>query len=255
MKIVTFNIRCCYAGFDKNQSFIFRAGLIRDAVLREKPDVIAFQEVTPDILSLLKTIMPDYTIYGHGRMADFGSEGVYTAIRNETTELFGLETFWLSPTPNVPESRYEEQSQCPRICCKTLLHDKKSGKNFYVYNIHLDHLTTPAQEKQLRLTVDRMKEKDFDFPAILLGDFNLVDGKSPEIEWLEAQDVFPLKRISKTYPATFHNFGKNPDYGTIDYIYATPDVSESAKKVKLWKDECEGIYLSDHYPVSVEIKL
>ena len=102
---------------------------------------------------------------------------------------------------------------------------------------------------------DRMKEKEFDFPAILLGDFNLVDGKSAEIEWLEAQDVFPLKRISKTYPATFHNFGKNPDYGTIDYIYATPDVSESAKKVKLWKDECEGIYLSDHYPISVEVKL
>lgn len=254
MKIVTFNVRSCYDGADEKQSFIFRAGLIRETVLREKPDVIAFQEVTEPIFELLKPLLPEYDIFGHGRLENYNGEGVYTAVLKESVNLIGLEIFWLSPDLYVPASRFEEQSQCPRTCCCTLLRDKKSGRLLYVYNVHLDHIKTPAQEKQLHIVVDKMNERFYDYPAVLLGDFNLKHSESSEMEWLREQDIVPMRQISGIYPVTFHGFGKISEDFNIDYIFATKDIADKVSKVKLWTDEKHGIYLSDHYPICAEFE-
>ena len=254
MKIVTFNIRSCYDGWDEKQSFIFRAGLVREVIAREKPDVVAFQEVTEQISELLKTILPEYLIVGHGRLQNYDGEGLYTAILKESVDLIGLETFWLSPTPYIPSSRYEEQSQCPRVCCCTLIRDKKSGQLLYVYYIHLDHIKTTAQEKQLRLVVDKMKARCYDYPAVLLGDFNLKHSESEEMEWLRQQDIVPLRQISGLYPVTYHGFGEYSEDYLIDYIFTTEDIADKAGKVCLWQDEKHGIYLSDHYPICAEFE-
>ena len=74
MKIVTFNIRSCYDGWDGINSFIHRAGLVREVIAEKKPDIIGFQEVIPQIKTLLEVLLPEYQILGHGRLEDFGGE-------------------------------------------------------------------------------------------------------------------------------------------------------------------------------------
>ena len=44
MKIVTFNLDCCWDGAEGINSFIHRAGMIYERINAEKPDIIAFQE-------------------------------------------------------------------------------------------------------------------------------------------------------------------------------------------------------------------
>ena len=87
LKITTFNIRCVYRG-DGVNAFIHRAGLIWDTVQTEKPDVIGFQEVTPSILKLLKVLLNDYEVIGHGREDNFDGEGLYVAVRKDTCSIF-----------------------------------------------------------------------------------------------------------------------------------------------------------------------
>jgi len=147
MKLVTFNIRCSW---DKDgiNNFLHRAGGIACVIKSEKPDVVCFQECTDQIYDLLKTFLPDYHIVFNQRNADLKGEGLATALRKDSAELLGLESFWLSPTPYLPGSRYEEQSLCPRICqCVTV---RCEDKIFRVYNVHLDHKSDLAR----RLGID-----------------------------------------------------------------------------------------------------
>ncbi len=105
MKIVTFNIRCDY-GQDGPNNFCFRQPLILRRLAAEKPDVIGFQEVLPHVQRWLREALPGYTVVGCGRGADYQGEAMTLAVRNETAELLDWRTFWLSPHPDVPGSRY-----------------------------------------------------------------------------------------------------------------------------------------------------
>ena len=58
-KIVTFNSRNVWMWSKEGiNCFIFRAGLIYEKVNKEKPDVIAFQELLQKNLDLLKKLFP-----------------------------------------------------------------------------------------------------------------------------------------------------------------------------------------------------
>ena len=145
IKIVTFNFRNTWsAECDGINSGIHRLGPILEKIDAEKPDVIAFQEIREPALSMLKRTLNDYILVGRLRNADFTGEGLYTAIRKDTIELIGLDTFWIGPEPYVPESRFESQSECPRICVTTTVRHKMSGEVMRVYNIHLDHIGEQA---------------------------------------------------------------------------------------------------------------
>ena len=61
MKITTFNLRCVYRG-DGINSFVHRAVPLCDKINEEKPDVIAFQEVTVDSLRILEKLLTEYIL-------------------------------------------------------------------------------------------------------------------------------------------------------------------------------------------------
>ena len=63
VKIVSFNLRCVWKG-DGINAFIFRAGMIYDKIMREMPDVLAFQEMSVDHLKLLQRMLPEYDFCG-----------------------------------------------------------------------------------------------------------------------------------------------------------------------------------------------
>ena len=173
-------------------------------------------------------------------------------MRKDTFELIGYESFWMSPTPYVAGSRYEKQSICPRICVVTQFLHKASRKLFRVFNLHLDHESDEARILGMGCVFERVEELNskLNLPYIILGDFNAQPG-STTIEMCDNHEN--LVRITGELGNTFHNFGK--DGVTIDYIYMTKDLADNVVAVEKWTDEINGIYLSDHYPISAEFEL
>ena len=119
IKVVTFNLRMNTTR-DGINYFFNRAPLILERINEEKPDIIGFQEATQPILEWLKATLTEYTLVGIGRSETFKSEANPIAFRKDRFDLFSFQQFWLSPTPEVPGTRYEEQSTCPRVCCAKL---------------------------------------------------------------------------------------------------------------------------------------
>lgn len=266
MKIVTYNLRCVYEKWDGVNSFIHRAGLIYEKINSEKPDIIAFQEVVEKSKILLEKLLPEYIFLGHFREADYTGEGVFTAIKKDRFEVLGFEDFWLSPTPAIAGSRYENQSDCPRTCLMTQLKDKICGKILRIYNIHLDHISDEARRNGMECVFDYVKKKnaELETAAVILGDFNAL----PQDGVMKMCDEHANPKfydVTKNIAYTYHDYGRCKQ--KIDYIYMTKDLSDILKRVYTWNDECvwhkdiyhgadvPHIYLSDHYPVCAEIEM
>ena len=160
MKLVTFNIRCDY-GQDGSNCFCFRKPGILAAFAREQADVYCFQEVLPHVAAWLKEALPEYTVVGCGRGENLDGERVILAFRKERFDLMKMDTFWLSPTPRVPGSRYPDQSICPRTCTEAVLYDLAENRVVRVMNTHLDHEGAPARQAGLEQILAYEETADF----------------------------------------------------------------------------------------------
>lgn len=257
MKFVTFNIRYSWDA-DGINSFPLRAGMILCKIDSEKPDVICFQEASDKISDFLKAHLPEYNFTGHGRDADYTGEAMLTAVRKDTFEVLSTKTFWLSPTPELPGSRYPTQNVCRRICNVTVVKEKSSGKAIRVYNTHFDYEVEPTvrmqEAEQISATISEDNEK-LSMPFVLAGDFNSAPD-SEIVKHIENNTTPKLKDVANIFTQTFHDFGKHEDvskdFKKIDYIFVPPTV-KSGKPI-LWDDTFNGVWLSDHYPIEAELK-
>lgn len=247
MKIMTYNLRCTWLNADGVNAFLHRAGLMLDTLETEKPDVICFQEVIEVQQAFLEKHLNDYLLLWHGRYENYDGEGLAIAIRKDTMALHGLEVFWLSPTPQKPGSRFENQSDCPRICQIAVLREKKTGKLFRVFNVHLDHISEEARVLGMGAVMEAIEKenKKLSLPLFLLGDMNAY----PESMAIQnAKEI--LVDLTEHTGGTYHAFGTAEE--KIDYIFTD---AQTAKKpwqcARLERTE-HGIFLSDHYPVMAE---
>jgi len=250
MKLVTFNIRCSW---DKDgiNNFLHRAGGIACVIKSEKPDVVCFQECTDQIYDLLKTFLPDYHIVFNQRNADLKGEGLATALRKDSAELLGLESFWLSPTPYVPGSRYEIQSDCPRVCAEATFHHLETNTVFRVINTHLDHVGHLARLLGVEQIIKKMKEEPFfpDAPCIFVGDMNALPDSE---EMAYVTEHTGMVDVTRDIGHTYHGFMKDTPV-KIDYIFADPRIRCSS--VCRWEVREGNVFISDHYPVCAELEL
>lgn len=252
MKFVTFNIRCDFQQ-DGANNFIYRRSLILEKIRQEQPDLIGFQEVLPHVAAWLKENLTDYYIVGCGREQDLTGEAMIIAYKKDRYQIASLETFWLSPTPYVPGSRYPVQSICPRTATDVVFKDMETGKVFRVVNTHLDHECSEARKLGLVQILEHLEnEVSFaDVPVILNGDFN-AEPDSEEMKPLK--DHTELVNATEGIGITFHNYHrddpKDPQC-TIDYIILKGDWEY--RNVEKWTEQKDGICLSDHYPICAEI--
>ena len=254
MKIVSFNIRCPWIETQKSgiNSFVHRAGMIYDKLRQERPEIVGFQEVTASIFDFLKNSLSDiYDFNMFFRSENFDGEGVAIATLKEKIACHSIDSFWLSPTPRVPGSRFPEQSKCPRVATVGVYRELATGRLVRVCNTHLDHISDEAKVLGISLLLDRLAtiNAEYPLPTLLLGDLNSLPESEP-IAVIKASPL-ALTELTADIPVTFH------DYGTkevkIDYIFGTQELAECVSEAFAWDDEHAGIYLSDHYPIGVEV--
>lgn len=252
MKIVTFNIRYDTPHDGINQ-FCHRSGMILSKIEFERPDVIGFQECRPHVFDFLKRHLADYEVVGCGRGADYEDEHNPVAFRKDRYELIGLSTEWLSPTPEVPGSRYEIQSDCPRIVTRATIRPYGTAKPFCVFNTHLDHESEEARALGAKRVIALMREQlaKRAMPLLLMGDFNAYPGSAPVAAFL-SDAYLALTDHTGGIPNSYHGYGTSRE-PRIDYIMSRG--FRATGKITPWKDCLDGIYLSDHNPLAIDLEM
>ncbi len=232
----------------------FRKELIIPKIKKERPEIIGFQELLPHMARFMRENLPEYTFVGHGRDSNYGGERPMIAVRNDL-ELLSYHAFWLSPTPEIPGSRFEIQSQCPRTCAVAEVYFPEEKMIVQIYDTHLDHLCSEAREAGLRQLLEVMKEDQErkPLPVLLMGDFNAAptDPEMAQIYGASGKEL-GLSDMTPDTGITFHGYGNPEDSIKIDYIFASEPFIHAHKETVLWKDEENGRFLSDHYPVEAD---
>lgn len=256
LKLVTYNIRCCWDRVDGINVFLMRQGLMLQKIKQEKPDVICFQEVIEPIYDFLSEHLSDYALIYNQRCEGYTGEGLVVAVKKSTARIITVDSFWLSKTPYVPGSRYENQSDCPRVCQMLHIKSLKSGKDFYVCNNHLDHISDEARILGIKQVLEFVSEKleKHHAPIFIIGDFN-AEPDSETIKYCNSYEKIPLRDITSHISHSFHDFGRRETPCKIDYIYTDKATANIEHQVYEWLDELNGVYLSDHYPIAVEIEI
>ena len=219
------------------------------------PEIIAFQEVVVKQQEILEKLLPEYLFVGSDRDDSAKTEGLFTAIRKDAVALCGMEVFWLGPDPYDPATRFEGQSVHARICVETLLKLKATGKLLRVYNVHTDHMSETVAVRGLECVLSKVTENRKKLPAdtVILGDMN-AEPEEGITDAVAAYRDLPLYEATETISYTFHNYGRCVPPIKIDYIFISEDLKAAVKNVSLWEDEKNGIWLSDHYPVAMELE-
>jgi endonuclease/exonuclease/phosphatase family metal-dependent hydrolase len=202
--------------------------------------------------------MEEYARIGVGR--DDGKEaGEHSAIfyRKERFELLSKGDFWLSETPDRPSLGWDAPSNI-RICSWGGFRDRLTGREFYFFCAHYDHIGRQARVESSRLIVAKMAEIAGDAPAILVGDMNSTPD-SDAIAVLDSalRDSYKITRIPPYGPVgTFNSFDWEREVaadGRIDYIFGTRGID--VLKYGVVTDSKEKRYPSDHFPVMVTLTI
>ncbi len=226
---------------------------ITDLILKYSPDIFGTQEGLSRQLDYLDENLKNYSFIGVGR-DDGKRKGEYCAIFYKCSDYKILDesTFWLSNTPNKISIGWDAVLE--RICTCALFENKKSGKKFWVFNAHFDHIGKEAQYESSKLIVKKIQEfNQCKYPVVLMGDLNLMPS-SKAIKFLSKNFLdahFQTEAISNL--GTFNAFKhKEPVVDRIDYIFV--DKSSNVKNYRIINDKLNGKYPSDHLPVLVELK-
>lgn len=251
IKYISYNIRYANTS-DGDNAWDIRKPATKEMIEREQPDVFGLQEALIGQLQYIDSNFPQYSRVGVGR-DDGKEEGEFMAVyyRSDKFKLLKNGDFWLSETPDECSMGWD--AACRRIVTWAKLKDKETGKVFYAFNTHLDHVGEVAREQSILLIVKKIDEivKKDKAPVFLSGDFN---------SNVNSAIFDPLKSIMKDSRAilpesewipTYNNYGNGGD-AMIDYIfYKNAEVLD----FKTLNGDYGKPYISDHYPVMATMKI
>ena len=259
VRVLTFNIRYNNV-MDGANAWPFRKEAVA-RLIEERADVAGLQEVKPDQRAWLSEHLPDFTLVGVGRGPNDTDESVPIAFRKERFEVQASGTFWLSDTPDQVAST-TWGNKLPRICTWAKLRDRKDARQFWFYNVHLDHQSGHAREKGLMLVADRAGKREGNDPILMVGDLNSSVGDSP----LAALALKEKPAFRSTYEVmgvaaegTFHGFTGKTGARAIDYIFVEKDrwkvVGGKILKTTYKAQDGEERFVSDHFPVEATVEM
>lgn len=255
LHIMSYNLRVDFGG-DGENNWEFRRDFLAGQIGFYAPDFIGTQEGKYHQLEFIRTALPEYNYIGLSR-DNSKTEGEFSAIfyKRGKFKLLSNTTFWLSETPNEKSKGWDAALE--RICTYGLFEEIKTGKQFYVFNTHLDHMGELARTNSAKLIVEKIKFVNTkNLPVIFTGDFNSEPNSAAYQTIVASMD--DSKNISKTKPfgptGTFNGFKfHEPVTLLIDYIFVSKGNIDVLKSAVL-SDSKDCKYPSDHLPVYTELK-
>jgi endonuclease/exonuclease/phosphatase family metal-dependent hydrolase len=257
---MTFNIRYDNAG-DSLNAWQYRKDKAASQILFHNVHLLGVQEALHNQLEDLKERLHHFKYAGVGR-ADGKEKGEYSAIFYDTLRLRLLhtETFWLAEQTNVPGKKGWDAA-IERIVTWAKFKDKKTGKIFYHFNTHFDHIGKIARRESAKLLLQKVNEIAGSARSIITGDFNampndepiqVITGKANTNHLTDTKEISLEPHYGPT--GTFNSFkSMEQSDQPIDYIFIRKNIQvlKHATLSQGW----QGRFSSDHFPVYAVLKL
>jgi endonuclease/exonuclease/phosphatase family metal-dependent hydrolase len=252
----SFNVRYDNAG-DQGNRWEQRGPVAANLIRFHQYDVFGIQEGLKNQVDDLARLLPEFDHYGVGR--DDGKDGGEHStvfFRKDKFKALKQGDFWLSETPDKPGLGWDATC-CNRICSWVYLQDLKTGKKFYYFNAHFDHQGKIARVESAKLIVKKIKEIAGNTPAVFSGDLN----GGQKSEWYLSlansgllTDTYTQVKNPYVNNSSFNAWGKDLNgYEIIDHVFVTKGFT--AKRWGILTDTYHGKFVSDHFPILVDVSL
>ncbi len=177
--------------------------------------------------------------------------------RKERFEVVDWDVIWYTEKPGTPG--YGGYSS--RMCIWARFHDKANNNDFYVFNSHFDHLGIEARVKAAYILRDAVARIANGMPALMTGDFNS-DETTLQYRVLTESGFIDdtMLAISEPTNADYFSMARYKVSGLkktkkhIDHIFYT-FANVQVMDWKLFIEDYEGTYGSDHLPIVAECKI
>lgn len=255
LKVMTYNIRLDLKS-DGINAWSQRKPFFTAQLQFYEPDIFGIQEALPNQVAGIASALPEYMHVGVGRDGNNTGEASDIFFKKQRFKMINSGTFWLSETPDVVSKGWDAAYN--RICTYARLWDKKTNKQFWVFNTHLDNEGKVARIKEIELILSRMKTiNKMHLPVIFTGDFNS-ESSTPQIQFLKTK-MIDTHDVSAQRPfgpsGTFNGFHHDePVTMLIDYIFLSRNTYWIVNKYAVLSDSKDLRYPSDHLPVYVELR-
>ncbi|WP_437967587.1 endonuclease/exonuclease/phosphatase family protein [Sorangium sp. So ce260] len=137
---------------------------------------------------------------------------------------------------------------------------------------HLDHESQPSRARGVELIADRIAKRSHHDPVFLTGDFNAGES-NPAVLYIKGEaarasegtapvpaapglvDTFRVLYPNEAPVGTFNGFSGAEDGEKIDFIFAPPAPVAEVLLARIIRDNQDGLYPSDHFPVTARVRL
>ena len=251
LTVISYNIRY-NSQSDGEDIWDLRKGELVGQINQHSPDSFGVQEATQIQMQYILEALPEYAYVGVGR--DNGAtKGEYSAVfyLKEKFKLLESKTFWLSETPEEVSVGWD--AALPRICTYAQFKEHTTGRVFWHFNTHFDHVGKAARANSALLIIEKIKSLvSTESVFVLTGDFNASPNELP-ITHLKNAFRDPLEYIELSGPeGTFNAFNlQAPLDRRIDYIFfqgLTP-----LSYAHLSEKRANGRWISDHLLVKFDL--
>ena len=246
---------------DRDNAWARRKEMVAQTIRFHKIDIAGLQEALFHQVKDLETLLPEYGWFGVGR--DDGQEsGEFTPVfyLRERFKISHKSFFWLSETPEKPGKGWD--AACPRIVTWIKFEDKWTGKTFFLFNTHFDHVGEKARLKSAELLIKKINAGVGEDPVILTGDFNCLEKEQPYKIFTSDREQIP--GLSDTYYLTKSKpYGSTQTYNgfqddirpdsRIDFIFLGK--IDKVIRFGIISERWDGRFVSDHNAVLAEIDL
>lgn len=260
MNVMTFNIRLD-AKVDSANQWAYRKDFASGLIRFYDVDIFGAQEVLHNQLTDFLERLPDFGYVGVGRI-DGKTKGEYTPVlyRKDRFELLKSGNFWLAEDMNAIGKKGWDAA-CERVATWAVFKDKKSGKEFFFLNTHLDHVGKVARHEGALLVLRQVEQLAVNLPVIVTGDFNAVPTDDPIRVLTDPEhpahltDTRSVADFRYGPEWSFHNFGRisYEQRPLIDYIFTKGDFK--IFKHAILAETLNHLFPSDHCPVLTTIEL
>ncbi len=220
-------------------------------------DIYGFQEVIKDNNQFddIKKTLPNYGHVGKPRSTHMGKLWHYVTMKAATDEhnpiFYNQDKIELidSNTFGINDNTKWHLQSLPRICTWALLKEKATGKEFYIYNTHLDHRNQDNRIIQIKNIIADSEKRCNKKPVILMGDLNttFTNGMQTTLSESGFTHARTVAKEANQHIATHLKKGNPVE---IDHILVKPNSAFNIKTYKLCGESSEAT--SDHNPVCMQ---